>query len=306
MPMASSFAVKALVALLAAASLASRAAALPTPDRRQTISVLTQPQIAAFKPYTHYASTAYCKPNTTLHWDCGSNCQANPTFVPIASGGDGDLTQFWYVGYDPTLEEIIVGHQGTDTKKLLPLLEDASIIQLPLLSTLFPGVKSGVLAHSGFAGSQLRSASGVLAAVKSGISKFGASKVTVTGHSLGAAIGLLDALFLHLQLSGKTVRFVGYGMPRVGNQAFADFVDGLPISVTHVNNKKDIVPILPGRFLGFHHTSGEVHIQESNAWAACPGQDNTSDECTVGDVPNISEGDADDHSGPYDGVEMGC
>ena len=61
-------------------------------------------------------------------------------------------------------------------------------------------------------------------------------------------------------------------MPRVGNQAFADFVDGqLSGLVTHVNNQEDPVPTLPGRFLGFHHVSGEIHIQDSGAWDNCPG-----------------------------------
>lgn len=32
-----------------------------------------------------------------------ANCNANPGFRPTASGGDGAVTQFWYVGYDPTL-----------------------------------------------------------------------------------------------------------------------------------------------------------------------------------------------------------
>lgn len=46
------------------------------------------------------------------------NCEANPTFQPTASGGDGEVTQWWYVGYDPTLEEVIVAHQGTDTSDM--------------------------------------------------------------------------------------------------------------------------------------------------------------------------------------------
>jgi hypothetical protein len=35
--------------------------------------------------------------------DPAANCQANPSFVPIASGGDGAITQYWYVGFDPAL-----------------------------------------------------------------------------------------------------------------------------------------------------------------------------------------------------------
>ena len=58
----------------------------------------------------------------------------------------------------------------------------------------------------------------------------------------------------------------------MGNQEFADYVDAHVTSLTHVNNKKDPVPILPGRFLGFVHPSGEVHIDNSNYWVSCPGQ----------------------------------
>ena len=61
-------------------------------------------------------------------------------------------------------------------------------------------------------------------------------------------------------------------MPRVGNQEFADFVDAHVLDLTHVNNKKDLVPIIPGRFLGFVHPKGEIHIQNSGDWVTCPGR----------------------------------
>lgn len=63
---------------------------------------------------------------------------------------------------------------------------------------------------------------------------------------------------------------------------------------------------LVGRFLGYAHAAGEVHISENNQWLSCPGHDNTSSQCIVGDVPNIFEGNPDDHSGPYNGITMGC
>ena len=91
--MASSAKVQALVALLVA-SLAAQAVALPLSAKRQSISALSQSEIATFTPYTHYASAGYCKPATTLAWNCGANCQANPSFVPVASGGDSVVTQF--------------------------------------------------------------------------------------------------------------------------------------------------------------------------------------------------------------------
>jgi len=35
-------------------------------------STLTSTQINSYKPYTYYAGAAYCKPATTLAWNCGS------------------------------------------------------------------------------------------------------------------------------------------------------------------------------------------------------------------------------------------
>ncbi|TBU40517.1 hypothetical protein BD309DRAFT_982417 [Dichomitus squalens] len=180
--------------------LCARAAAVPTTVKRQAaITALSTAQIAAFSPYTHYAGTASCSPESTLAWDCGATCEANPSFEPVASGGDGAINQFWFVGFDPTLEEVIVGHQGTDVSSWSPC----------------------------------RSSNGY-------------SEIQ---RNQGAAIGLLDSVFLPLHLpSTVATRFVGYGLPRVGNEAFANYVDAQyqKVSVTHINNREDIIPILPG------------------------------------------------------------
>ncbi|KIJ93133.1 hypothetical protein K443DRAFT_646862 [Laccaria amethystina LaAM-08-1] len=283
--------------------------AAPPPElvKRQAITPLTAAQISTFKPFTFFASTAYCNPSNMLAWNCGATCNANADFMPVASGGDGSDVQFWYVGFSPSQKTVIVAHQGTDTSEMhaKPDATDVDVLLKPLNPTLFPGISSSIEAHSGFANEQAKTATKILAAVRTAISAHSATKVTIVGHSLGAALALLDSVYLPLHISGVTFRTVGYGMPRVGNQAFADYVDA-HLSLTHINNKKDPVPIIPGRFLGFHHPSGEVHIMESGSWVSCPGQDNTSKECTVGDVPNIFEGNTNDHHGPYDGVNMGC
>ena len=36
---------------------------------------------------------------------------------------------------------------------------------------------------------------------------------------------------------------------------------------------KDIVPDIPGMFMGYRHPSGEVHLTENNKWVTiCPGK----------------------------------
>ncbi|KIK79390.1 hypothetical protein PAXRUDRAFT_834128 [Paxillus rubicundulus Ve08.2h10] len=272
----------------------------------QSITTLTLSQINSYSPYTHYASTGYCTPAQTLAWNCGTNCAANPTFHPVASGGNGGSVQFWFVGYDPSLHTVIVSHQGTDPSEILPLVTDADFFLTKLDPTLFPGISSSIEVHDGFHDVQAKTATLVLSAVKTAMSRYNTTSVTMVGHSLGAAIALLDSVYLPLHLpAGTTFKTIGYGLPRVGNQAFANYVDA-NLHLTHINNLKDPIPICPGMFLDFVHPAGEVHIESSGEWTVCPGQDNPSTRCIVGDVPNILESDESNHDGPYNGIEMGC
>ncbi|KAF8957116.1 alpha/beta-hydrolase [Flammula alnicola] len=300
----SSFSSTTLLGFIGIALLALRVHASPV-RRQAAFSTLSSADIAAFKPFSFYASTAYCQPSQILSWTCGANCNANPTFKPVASGGDGVSVQFWYVGFDPTLKTVIVGHQGTDASKIVPLLTDADFVLKNLNSTLFPGVSSAIKVHDGFAEEHAKTATSVLAAVRKALQQSGLTTVTVVGHSLGAALSLLESVYLPLFIPNVTFKMIGYGLPRVGNQAFATYIDN-HVEIDHVNNKEDIVPIVPGRFLGFHHPGGEKHIQDNNSWIVCAGEDNTDKRCSTGDVSNIFEGSISDHDGPYDVVTMGC
>ena len=185
-------------------------------------------------------------------------------------------------------------------------LRDLDIILKSLDSSLFPGVPSNVRAHKGFAGEQARYVTSsfslirmphpdkimcslaltILSLVQYTLSAHNASNITTVGHSLGAAVALLDALYFRIQFnSSVNVRMVGYGMPRVGNRPFANWVDShLGSQVTHINNLKDPIPILPPRFLDFHHPSGEVHITDSGTWESCPGELFSSFVVSVSDV----------------------
>ncbi|KIJ29741.1 hypothetical protein M422DRAFT_106479, partial [Sphaerobolus stellatus SS14] len=272
-----------------------------------TVTTLTSTTINAFTPYTYYAATAYCTPTVSINWSCGAKCTANSRFVPTASGGDGSSVQYWYVGYDSTLNTVIVAHQGTDTSKILADLTDADLILSSIASTNFPGITNlGIKIHQGFLNAHAIAAPYVLAATTKTLTAHSGASVTLVGHSLGAALALIDALYLPLHLpSGTKFKMVGYGMPRVGNDAFAAYLDANFSDITHINNKEDVVPIVPGRSLGFKHTHGEVHITDDNVWHACAGNDNTSTLCTVDDVTSVLVGTTNDHTGPYNGIKMG-
>jgi len=266
---------------------------------------LSTAEIQTFKPFTFYASSAYCQPETLRQWTCGANCDANPTFQPIAAGGDGKDVQFWYVGIDPTLQTIIVGHQGTDPSKVEPLVTDVDFRLDELDAASFPGLNPAIRVHNGFADAHAETAVEVRTAVQTAMDQSGLTSVTLVGHSLGGALSLLDAVSLPLFFPTNTFRTIVYGMPRVGNQAFVDHVNQA-VTLDRINNKDDVVPILPGRFLGFVHAQGEKHIQDDDSWLVCLGNDSEDPRCHTGDVKNIFDGSVRDHEGPYDGVIIGC
>lgn len=72
----------------------SFALAKPTPHSRRSVTALSTDEVNGFTPYTQFARAAYCNPSATVNWSCGEACQANSDFVPYATGGDGDATQF--------------------------------------------------------------------------------------------------------------------------------------------------------------------------------------------------------------------
>jgi Lipase (class 3) len=209
-------------------------------------------------------------------------------------------------------------------------LTDLKLLKTTLDPSIFPYIPIDIEVHKGFAEEHAkcdlvlspyacpllvliaialcRTAALVLQAVQSLLRMHPGAMVTVIGHSLGAALALLDGLRLRLVLAPTTVvRVIGYGMPRVGNQAFASFVDGiLPNLVKHINNKHDPIPIVPAMSIGFRHVSGEIHIQETGQWIGCPHEDNPDPLCIVGAVPSIFQATFSDHSGPYNHIMLKC
>lgn len=95
-----------------------------------------------------------------------------------------------------------------------------------------------------------RTASVILAAVQSALTLFQANHVTVVGHSLGdlflhlllvaynspiqllgAALALLDGVYLSLHLPNVTLATITYGMPRVCFfycHHYSSFLDSVP------------------------------------------------------------------------------
>ncbi|KAJ0105875.1 hypothetical protein Patl1_18404 [Pistacia atlantica] len=75
--------------------------------------------------------------------------------------------------------------------------------------------------------------------------------ITVTGHSLGAALALLVADELSTCASEvPPVAVFSFGGPRVGNRGFANRVNKNNVKVLRIVNNQDVITRVPGIFIG--------------------------------------------------------
>ncbi|KAJ7577432.1 alpha/beta-hydrolase [Mycena floridula] len=295
-----------------AAPLLGRSAAVGSTSTATPASVSQSTIEASLVRPAQFSRVAYCSTPSVTSWNCGGSCAALGSNVKVLqSGGDDGLIPMYFIAHDVDTDSIVVAHQGTEPTNILSVLNDVKLLLTDLNSTRFTSIGGlGIQVHEGFQETFERTADGVLSGVQSALSSTGAKKVVVTGHSLGAAIATLDSMMLKQVLDPSiTVTTTVFGLPRVGNQAWADFVDQqLGSSLIHVTNQHDPVPILPPRFLAYQHPAGEIHINSVDSTGAatsivsCPGQEN--EHCSEGNSlldPNILN-----HLGPYfDDISFG-
>ncbi|KAH8995104.1 hypothetical protein EDB86DRAFT_3077904 [Lactarius hatsudake] len=260
-----------LMIVLASADLAPAAA-----FKRQSISPLSPDQISSYAAFNHFAPAVFCDALLVF---------ALRGKIPLSvdPGVDGTEIQHWFVGYDPDHDSAIVVHQGTIVTHMVASTKRSPAspyLKVTLDSDMFPGVPSSIKVHSRFSKDQARTTPMVLSAVQDVTSKY---KATSVGHTPGAALSLLDRVHLRLQLPANiNIKAILHGLPRVGNQDWANFVD------THLSGK----------------VTGEIYIDDTDA---CPGQDNPSKMCVVGAVPSLfHNSNWRDHDGRYYGIVFSC
>ncbi|KAJ7108990.1 alpha/beta-hydrolase [Mycena crocata] len=263
----------------------------PTPVSLDTVnSTLLRP--------AQFARVAYCSSASITAWSCGAPCDALANVTFLQSGGDEGAIPLYYIAHDADDESLVVAHEGTDPKKFLSILNDAQFGLVELNATRFPDTAGkNITVHDGFQQTFERTADGLLAGVMAGLAATGVKKVVVTGHSLGAALATMTGAMIKDAVDPSVdVSVTGFGLPRGGNQAWADFLDS-GVGVTFVSNQNDPVPSVPPKFLGFQHTSGEIHIVDDSQTniVACPGQDN--ENCATGN--SLLKVDVENHLGPY-------
>eukprot|EP01031_Cornospumella_fuschlensis_P040426 gene40426-49267_t len=193
------------------------------------------------KRYVDFSAAAYCcdpilKKNSVDDWSC-QVCKKYP-HVKAQSfhGSRSDANGF--VAYDGDRNEIIVSFSGTDPLSIQDWIDD-----LDFIKTAYPYC-NGCEVHEGFYNAFLSVRDQVVNSVKGFKNTYGSATLTVTGHSLGAAMAAhCAAELVHTGYNITTV--YSYGMPRVGNQAFEQWYTTVVPGTFRNVHKKDPVPHLP-------------------------------------------------------------
>ncbi|CAG8740937.1 5743_t:CDS:2, partial [Gigaspora rosea] len=128
---------------------------------------------------------------------------------------------------------------------------------------------------------------------------FPSFNVSVTGHSLGGALGLFQTLDIKQNLPKAKLCFYGFNMPRGGNEYFANYVNEELDCIYRVVSKADLISRVPPRPF-WVQPKGEVWIFDphkqpyTKGAIVCSGNDNPN--CSLSVYPNFF-----DHLGPFFG-----
>jgi len=199
-----------------------------------------------------------------------------------------------YVVYDSKRKALIVALATTeDSTAVLTALTDSdfsltSLNEKPQFSSLDSNLQVANVLLEPF----VAVAEGMLSAVNTVAAKHNSTKtIIITGHANGGALAILASAYLPLQLQDFTFYTYTFAQPRVGNQAFAEYMQNRHVS--RITYEKDPLPIVPGRFLGYSGNSIEYHV-DAQGINTCQGFDDPQERCQTGNVPNIFDADTAD------------
>ncbi|KXN65850.1 alpha/beta-hydrolase, partial [Conidiobolus coronatus NRRL 28638] len=165
------------------------------------------------------------------------------------------------IGIEPSTKEIIISHRGSRTLQNWVMDFNFNKVRLP-------NSPEGVFVHKGFLDMYQSLSSEInsylMNMLDSGMYK--GYKVVVTGQSLGAALATVHAVDIASKVKNKgfEINLYAYHSPRVGNQAFVDYIISLDFPIARYTNKADYISHLGPRSWGYVHIPVEFHTDFSD------------------------------------------
>lgn len=238
----------------------------------------TQPPVPGLPfPESYFTKTVASVQNTYCQPDENKPGAKIDDQTLLYSFGNGTEKQRANIYHSESLG-LILAYEGTNGSSLYSSLRNAGFIQVDPSDEL--GLPSDAKVDSGFQQAWAGTWNDVKNALHEAKNNYPNDSIIVTGHSQGAAQASLGAVAVNKAFGNTSVdKVIVYGPPRVGNKAYADFVDetygGKYVGVV---NGKDWVPTVPPATIGYQQPSTLVWINPANStsWSTYPGQENTN------------------------------
>jgi len=169
----------------------------------------------------------------------------------------GQTVTYGFLAQSPA-GELVAAIRGTVT--ILEWLHDAAFLFVPN-----PIHAGGGLTEDGFTAiyRSLRAgkdpnAPAAISAITGLVGAGSVKTLTVTGHSLGAALATLLALDVALNSGTPQLSVYTYASPRVGELFFQHTYDGVAPDTYRVHNRPDLVPKVP--FFPYVHVGNDIEL----------------------------------------------
>ncbi|KAK1977162.1 lipase [Colletotrichum cereale] len=251
-------------------------AGAPVAALNERAVTVTAGDLSNFEYYVQMVAATACNSEApagtsiTCSADACPDVQANGAKIVGTLSGPLTGTQ-GFVALDPARQNIVIAIRGSINVRnwitnFIFAFNDCDLVD-------------DCQTHTGFSKAWDEVKEDLLGAVKAAKTANPSYTIVATGHSLGGAIVTIAAAYL--RLDGYPVDIYTYGSPRVGNEAFADFVTAQPGAEYRITHVDDPVPRLPPILFGYRHTSPEYWLSTGSA---------TTIDYTIADI-KVCEGD---------------
>jgi len=257
---------------------------LPAPiPAASTNASITSDLLDSLHELARLVDIAYCVSTTGVQkpFECLSWCTEFSDFELLETFNTGpllaDTAGYLALDHRPDDPRIILAFRGTynvaNTITDLSTLPQKYVPYAPPNDTLSQAIDFGrklfsidkndcanCTVHAGFLKSWLSSRESIIDSIEGAKTKNPAYTIHITGHSLGGAVGLLAAL--DFQARGWRPIVTTFGEPRVGNDAFVDYVESMDWTYRRVTHVDDPVPLLPPMNMGFRSHGSELYVKK--------------------------------------------